>query len=177
MKKVFLLFPFLLLFIQQAGAQGSLNARVNLGATGFVEGETYPVFGLGIEARAARRWTIFGEFEYGFKSDGTAFGILVDRSILSIQPGVKFYFAEALKGFNLSLFGTYAHERMEPAYDGDIPPAAYSQDRAGIGLGVGYMTTLTNRLSLGFDTGLAQTFGDSDNGRYQFRLQIGYSFL
>lgn len=174
MKKLIFIFSTLLISLSHINAQ-EFNVHLNTGAEGFTEGEIYPVLGFGIEAKASKRWTVFGEFDYGSKMNSSLGGFLVDRSMYSIQPGIRRYFKNNMSGFNLSFYGTYARETIDPQENNTLSPSQLSSDRTGLGIGLGYVARLSNNLTLGFDSGLANTF-DDDSGRFHLRLQLGYTF-
>ena len=175
MKKTLLLIALILVSFWQVNAQG-FNVHLNTGAIGFGERQVYPAYGFGLEAQASNRWTVFGEFDFGIKTNSSLQGFLVNRHLFSLQPGVRRYFKSNMSGFNISFFGVYSREIVDPQELNTIANSLLGSDKTGLGLGFGYVARLANNLTLGFDSGLAPTF--EDNGtRFHFKLQLGYIFL
>lgn len=174
MKKTSLILSLFITSLLQVHAQG-FNVHLNTGAIGFSEGQVYPAFGFGVEAQASRRWTVFGEFDFGMKSNSSLQGFLVNRNLFCIQPGVRRYFKGDMSGLNISLFGAYSRETIDPQEINTIPASLLGSDKTGLGFGLGYVARLPNNLTLGFDSGLGATFEDNDS-RFYFRLQFGYIF-
>lgn len=174
MKSILTTLFFCCFLIIQSQAQ-SVNLYLNGGAIGYSEGESYPVAGLGLEVKASKRWTVFGDFNFGSKSNVNFNSTLVDRSIRSIESGVRFYFKDAFRGFNISTFGVYGVEKVDPVENVIVPHDWRSADRTGVGLALGYKTILVNGLSAGFNSALSSSF-QNNASRFQFQLQLGYSF-
>lgn len=173
MKNIYLTL-LMCLSISMASAQ-DLKLHLNIGGQGTVEGgELYPTIGTGVEARASKRWTVFGDFDYGVSNNTALNGNLVDRTMLSLQPGVRWYFREAYRGLNVSVYGSYYRENSDPAGNNTIPIGDRSNDNLGLGFGLGYGAKLSNGLTLGFNSGVVRT-GDED-AILHFRLQLGYIF-
>ncbi len=164
----------ILFFCTSLASAQDLKLHLSVGGQGMAEGELYPTLGAGIEARASRRWTVFGDFDYGLSDNTTLDGNLVDRTMLSIQPGVRWYFREAYRGLNVSVFGSYFRENTDPAGIISIPNEDRTNDDLGVGFGLGYGAKLPNGLTLGFNSGIVRS--GEDDSSIHFRLQLGYLF-
>jgi hypothetical protein len=131
--------------------------------------EALLTYGVGLEARMGRKWSLLADFTYGGNGNYTTY---------LLKPEVRYYFKSAFSG--LFLRGSFGFQNIE-AEDGLLPDFPFDGDEAEQGMitsmiGFGFSTLVLESFNLGLHVGLGNAMNIDDGTFFEVGFNVGYAF-